>query len=346
MWKENKDSMNADIINETGEKFLKKIVLMFPGQGSQYTGMVKQFLMSKPEYIRYYRISGEVFGENIIDIVNDKDGKGIYLNDTRYSQIAIYTLSCMINDFIFKELKLKKENIYCAIGHSLGDYGALYSCGAYDFITGAKIVVFRSKLMSEISNSGDSTDEMGMAAVIGSDFNTVRNVLRNYKNRVFIANFNDYHQIVISGYKDDLLHAGEEIKKIKAKRIIPLNVNVASHCPLMLQASRSLFGFLKNMNINFNNLIYEFFSSTIAGPAEKNKLKDILVEQLIKPVRWTDSMEKIIGSDIRVFIEIGPGKVLSGLVKRILNQHGKDDIPVFNTDSMDDIENLVGFLSL
>lgn len=324
-----------------------RVVLMFPGQGSQYIGMGKEFLIKNSEFNKYFDISSDILGENLLSIINDSNNKGYLLNKTKYSQIAIYTLSCVLNDYLMKQNIIDKGRVKYTIGHSLGDYSALYSCGGYDFQEGAKLVVFRGKLMAGAASGGNTVSgkEMMMAAVIGSDINTILNVLKKYENSVFVANCNDYSQIVISGYKDKVLNASDEIKNLGAKKIIPLKVSIASHCPLMKEASIRLSEYFDKNLKNFSNLNFYFFSSTEVKKIDRGSIKETLIRQLVSPVRWVDSIEKIVDDDsnneIKSFIEIGPQKVLSGLVRRILPRIGREDIAVFNTDTYEDIERIV-----
>jgi len=323
-----------------------KVVLMFPGQGSQYIGMGKEFFLKNNEFNKYFDISSSILGENILDVINDNEGRGYLLDNTRYSQIAVYTLSCAMNDHLIKRGVIHKEKVKYVIGHSLGDYSAIYCCGGYDFKEGAQLVVFRGKLMAGFT-SGDNSGlkkEMMMAAVIGSDINTILSVLEKYKNSVFVANYNDYSQIVISGFKDEVLSAGDEIKNLGAKKIILLKVSIASHCPLMKEASIRLAEYLEKNLKNLSDLKFQFFSTTEVKKIDRGSINETLIKQLISPVRWVESIEKIIGDDsnaeIKVFIEIGPQKVLSGLVKRILSRMGREDITIFNTDTPEDIERI------
>jgi [acyl-carrier-protein] S-malonyltransferase len=325
------------------------IVFIFPGQGSQYIGMGKSFLKNNKNYQEYFDIASSQVGENILDIINDNNDKGIYLENTRYSQAAIYALSCAVNDFLFAERGIKESSAIAAVGHSLGDYSALYACGAFNFEEGAKLVAFRSRIMAE---EGDRPQgRMAMTAIIGCRVESIAKVLKKYKGRVFLANLNDYLQIVISGYADDVAKAGQDLKSCGAKRVIPLKVNIASHCPLMKVVSVKLEKYLNSDFNGFNDLKMNFFSSTEVKEIKKDFIKQMLVNQLLNPVRWIDSIEYIIGNFIKnidtenirrvSFIEVGPGKVLTGLVKRILSYNNLDIIDIFNTDSMDDIERII-----
>jgi [acyl-carrier-protein] S-malonyltransferase len=317
-----------------------KVVLMFPGQGSQSIGMGTEFLNENKKYAKYFEIAGDVFGENLLDIINNKDGRGELLDQTQYSQIAIYSLSCALSDYLFSQACFEKSSVKTVTGHSLGDYSALYGCGAFDFRQGAELVTYRGKLMADFAKSG----QMMMTAVIGSDFETIESVLKGFSQKVFIANYNDYSQIVISGMAEEVLKASEEIKSRGAKRVLPLKVSIASHCPLMKEVSVNLEKYISQKFQEFSDLNFKFFSSTELSFTAKNQIKETLVNQLVSPVRWVDAIGKVLTDDIAVCIEVGPGKVLSGLVKRIAAKLGREDIMIFNMDSLSEINSLKTYL--
>jgi len=209
-----------------------KFVLVFPGQGSQHESMGSDFLNAHSKYLKYFEISSEIIGMDLLDIINNKDGSATGLLDqTQCCQIAIYSLSCALNDYLIEGLNFSKSNIGAVIGHSLGDYGALYSSGVFNYKQGASIVAYRGKMMGSIGRELEERTgkEMMMAAVLGAEIAAVENVLEKYKDSVFLANYNDYLQVVISGIKEDIIKAGEDLKSAGAKRVIALKVNIASH---------------------------------------------------------------------------------------------------------------------
>ena len=344
---------------------VKNIILMFPGQGSQYIGMGLDFLECNKDYYEYIYQASNIFGEDLLSILKNENDKGKLIDKTEYSQILIYTISGIFNDYIFNNCKLSSIKLFAATGHSLGDYSALYSCGAFDFKEGAKLVSYRGKLMASVSGSkqdnsiilrdnsiilqdkviGNELKEMLMAAIIGSDIETISDVLDNYKGSVFIANYNDYSQIVISGYSEDVLKASEEIKNRGAKKVIPLKVSVASHCPLMQPVSEVLGKFIDNDLPVFKKLNMDFFSSTEVSKINSNQIRNTLVNQLTHPVKWVDTIENLLLPEIDTFIEIGPGKTLSGLIKRIAIKMGRGDLNILCTDTPADMDNLKQYLS-
>lgn len=322
---------------------IKKILLMFPGQGSQYAGMGYDFLNRNSDYLKYFDISSKIIGHELLDIITNKNGEGSLLEQTRYSQISIFTLSCAFYDFLFKNSlnKSKKDLTASVIGHSLGDYSAIYCSGMLEFEKSAKLVAYRGNIMNEASSKMNGM----MAAILGSDLTLISDVLEKYKNKVFIANLNDYTQTVISGYKDDVLNAVEDLKNSGIRKIIPLKVSVASHCPLMIEVSKQLDSFIKSNIEIFGVPKLDYFSTTRVSYINETKIKEVLVEQLVNPVRWLESIELMLENNYEYFIEIGPGKVLSGLVKKIASRSRKNEIKIFSTDSLEEIENLKNFFS-
>jgi len=306
---------------------------MFPGQGSQYHDMGKEFLAVNNKYSKYFKISSKIAGRDLMEIISGESGRGL-LDNTRFSQISIYSLSCALNDYIIGEFSVNKRLISTLLGHSLGEYSALYSGGAYSFKQGAELVWYRGKIMSE---ANQKTEGM-MAAVLGTEINVIKDVLAGFKDRVYIANYNDYSQTVISGYKQEVRDAVSNLIEHGAKKVIPLKVNIASHCPLMAEVSNRLEEFI-GKNVKFGDMKLPFFSTTEVAYKNKNDLAKTLTGQLTNPIRWVESIEYLLDRGINVFLEIGPGKVLSGLVGRIARKKGRE-VLVLNTSKTEDIDDL------
>jgi len=310
---------------------------MFPGQGSQYEKMGQQFLRFNSSSNKYFEIAGEIIGKDLAKIINGQDLDSS-LGDTRFSQISIYTLSCALFDYLSEDLSLDMKSIDTVMGHSLGEYSTLYSCGSYDFRTGAELVAYRGNIMSNADRSAKGM----MAAILGAEAGRVEDVLKEYRDRVFIANYNDYTQIVISGYEEDMKNAMAGLKEKGIKKVIPLKVNIASHCPLMEEVSKKLGDFI-DKNIIFKEPALPFLSTTEVKYTGKGELKKTLTGQLTNPIHWVDSIKLLLDKGVNTFVEIGPGKVLSGLVLRIARKN-KQNVDIMNTNDIDDIEDLIGKL--
>jgi [acyl-carrier-protein] S-malonyltransferase len=321
--------MHKDKISEDS----KKIALMFPGQGSQYRDMGKDFLEANNYYKKFFKISSEIAGKDLLEVIDSRSRSNL-LDNTRFSQISIYTLSCAINDYLFNSISIDKNRIAAVTGHSLGEYSALYSAGAYGFKEGAELVGYRGIVMGDENRSQNGM----MAAILGMDKMSVEDTVKNYAGRVFIANYNDYTQIVISGHKDAVEDVAGELKAKGAKKIVTLKVGIASHCPLMEKVSDKLKRFIDD-GVEFGNMDMRFFSTTEVSYRDKADIAGTLVGQLVNPIRWVESIEYLLSDGIRMFIEIGPGKVLSGLVGRIARKNGVE-VTLLNTNSMDDMESL------
>lgn len=314
-----------------------KIALIFPGQGSQSEKMGQQFLRFNSKYLDYFDMASEVLKTDLQGIINGDD-KYNNLNDTRFSQVSIFCLSIALFDYIVGELSLDKKYIDTILGHSLGEYSALYGCGAYTFEKGLDLVAYRGEIMS----AADKTVKGMMAAVLGAESGLIEDVLKSYGNKVFIANYNDYTQIVISGYEDEVIRVMSDLKERGIKKVIPLKVKIASHCPLMGGVSESLGDFMKT-GIDFNDPVIPFLSTTEVSYRAGKDIKDTLKGQLVNPIRWVDSIEFLLDRGVDIFIEIGPGKVLSGLTARIARKN-KKDITILNTSGLGDIENTISKL--
>ena len=320
------------------DKNKRKIVLMFPGQGSQYAGMGMDYLDLLNKSNNYFETASESLQEDLIKIISGDNGSNEKLENTFYAQLSIFTLSAAISEYLFKKEYLDKASIFAVTGHSLGDYSALYACGFFDFKEGFEIVKCRGKLMSEANEKMDGM----MAAVLGTEYRTLESLLLDYKNKfneeVYLANYNDYSQIVISGRRSNMGKAIEFLKENGVRKVIPLKVKIASHTPLMQDVSEKLGKHFTNIVLNDPQI--NFYSSTSLIYAKKEEIKSVMQEQLVIPINWVGSIEYFLNHEVNTFIEIGPGRVLSGLVKRIADKDSKN-VLIFNTDKLPDLNNLI-----
>ena len=304
--------------------------IIFPGQGSQKAGMATEFEKN-------FQIVKDIF-EQADDILKFKlseiilRGSDEELKKTEITQPAILTTSFAIFTVLKSEFNFNLSNVKFLAGHSLGEYSALVASGSLSFKDAISLVHRRGKLMQEAVPLGQGS----MLAVMGIENNELKELINNFdkKNGVCeIANDNAKGQIIISGEKI-ALNKFNEVLKEKKKRSVFLPVSAPFHCSLMKSAANEMDKLLQN--IEFKNAQIQLISNVTALPLEKKEdIAKLLFEQIFSPVRWRESIEYMIKKGITDFIEIGPGKVLSGLVKRT-----NDKVKVDNINSIDDIKNL------
>ncbi len=286
------------------------VCFMFPGQGAQYVGMGKDFfeqtdigrsLFSTADEILEFPLSETCF-----------QGPEKTLTQTENTQPALFVCSVIA----YELLKQKGLEPSLVLGHSLGEYTALYAAGAFDFTTGLRLVRKRGTLMQHAGEDMPGT----MAAIIGLDFDTVEQVCTEVKEEmgkeVVTANFNSPNQLVISGDVDAVKQAGDILADKGAKRVIPLKVSGAFHSALMEHAAEKFKAFLQEQTLH--NASLNFINNADAQIiARTDEIKDSLARQLTSCVLWTKSVTKAIAGGCSPFVEAGPGKVLSGLLRRI-----------------------------
>ena len=302
-------------------------VIVFPGQGSQMTGMGKDFFDSFQEVKDTFDLLSELTKINLKDIIFNNPSN--LLNETQYTQIAIFTVSLSLYK-ILKLLNNKNLDINYMLGHSLGEYSAL--CAAK--IISVEDCAYLLKNRGELMQKAYEPNQSGMAAIIGIDCLKAENIISDNKLNVQIANDNSPIQIVISGNKEDLLNSEKFFKKSGALKFILLNVSAAFHSNLMKTAEEKMLKFIKKIKFNPSNInIISNYSA--ASSNNISILIQNLSKQMSNKVRWMESIKTLENLQEDTIIEIGPGKVLSGLIKRI-NKKFK----LINFDSINDIENI------
>ena len=281
----------------------------FPGQGSQSVAMLKDLAENFSVVTDTYQQASDVLGYDLWALV--QDGPAADLNQTDKTQPALLAASVAIWR-VWLEQGGEKPSIIA--GHSLGEYSALVCAGVIDFQDAIKLVELRGQLMQEAVPAGTGA----MSAVIGLDNDKIAECCEQGAEGQVVSpvNFNSPGQTVIAGNKEAVERAGVLLKEAGAKRVLPLPVSVPSHCALMKPAADKLAIALENVTFNAP-LISVINNVDVAIEADPIKIKDALVRQLFCPVRWTEIIEKMAEDGITLQIETGPGKVLSGLVRRI-----------------------------
>jgi [acyl-carrier-protein] S-malonyltransferase len=287
---------------------MSKKAFVFPGQGSQFVGMGMDVYEMYPEARDIFDRANEIIGINLSKICFE--GPEEELKQTQITQPAIFVHSMAI----FEILKNKNYKPDAVAGHSLGEYSALVAAEAFSFEDGLKLVKIRGALMQKAGVDRPGT----MAAIIGLDPEKVNEICASVQEVgiVCAANYNSPGQVVISG-EIKAVHAAMEVAKEQgARRVVELVVSGAFHSPLMHAAQEGLAQALNETHIRDAQIpIYTNVSAAATSAADK--IRDLLFKQLNHPVRWVEIIENMAASGVNTFYEVGPGKVLSGLIKRI-----------------------------
>ncbi|MBX2976756.1 MAG: ACP S-malonyltransferase [Ignavibacteriaceae bacterium] len=302
-----------------------KKAFLFPGQGSQYVGMAKDLYENSVEVKEMIKTADDALGVNLSHIMFN--GPEDTLRQTEYTQPAIFLHSVVLASII------RRLNIEGAAGHSLGEYSALVSAGAIQFYDAIKLVRFRGMGMQQSGIDNPGT----MAAVVGLSPEVLEEVCKEAaaSGIVQCANFNSPGQIVISGSVDGV-RKGMEIAKSKgAKLVKELVVSGAFHSPLMQSAKDKLKDELDKSNIY--NARFPVYANVTAKPVtDKDEIKSLLYRQVTSPVRWEETVVNMINDGFDEFYEVGPGKVLQGLVKRI-----NPNVSINGIDKFEDVERYI-----
>ncbi|MBQ4124107.1 ACP S-malonyltransferase [bacterium] len=285
---------------------MSQYALIFPGQGSQYQGMGKDLYDNSEAARNVFKTADEVLGYRISDLCFN--GTNEDLTKTINSQPCILTVSIAALEALKEKMNV---DIVAAAGHSLGEYAALYAAEAIDLKTVIQLIAKRASLMNKAAENTNGA----MAAVIGLDNESIIKVTQNLNN-VYVANFNSPGQVVITGDKEEITNSLDKFKEAGAKRVLPLAVSGAFHSPLMNEAANEFVNFVKQFKFN-NTKIPVYTNVDANAETDASIFMEKLPKQIYSSVLWTQTINNIEKSGISNFIEIGPGKVLSGLNKKI-----------------------------
>ena len=303
--------------------------VIFPGQGSQVVGMGKEFFEKHEIVKKLFKEADEILEFSLSKLI--LEGSKDELDLTVNTQPAIFLISYSIFQVVKENFNINLNEAKYFAGHSLGEYSALSCAGYLNFGQTIKILRVRGDAMQNSVPKGEG----GMLAVLGSKIEDVEKILSDNQNNfvAYVANDNSNGQIVMSGKTKDLQILSEFLRDNKIKNI-KLPVSAPFHCSLMSKATMVMteelqkINFKQSKNILISNVTAEEISNT-------EDLKNLLIKQIEKRVRWRESILNMINKGVNQFIEIGPGKVLSGLVKRI-----NKDVKISSINSQSDIESL------
>ena len=306
-----------------------KISLIFPGQGSQFVGMGKDFYNSfntaKDTFVKLDDTLRRPLSNVIFSGAEEE------LSNTINSQPSIMSTSIAIYNVIIEEGFVDKSSISCVAGHSLGEYSALVVNESLTIEDSIKLLDVRSRAMQESMPVGTG----GMAALIGKPLNEIDEILPelNRHGKVFIANDNANGQVVLSGEIGAINFICENYRDFKIKRAVKLPVSAPFHCELINSASEKLGNVMSNQK--FDEFIFPLYSNVTAEQCDNSIIKDLLVRQVVSRVKWRESVENMIRDDINFFIEIGPGNILTNLIKRI-----NKEVAAISISAVEDLEKI------
>lgn len=305
---------------------MSKIAFLFPGQGAQYIGMAKDFYENIPVCREVFDLAGKASGVDVAALCFEENDR---IHITEYTQIAMLAAETAI----LKAVEEKGIKPDVAAGLSLGEYAALAVSGVMGLADIFALVRKRGIYMQEAVPFGGA-----MSAVLGLDADTIENICWNTEGIVSIANYNCPGQIVITGEEKAVQEASMKLTEAGAKRCVPLKVSGPFHSEMMKGAGEKLGRELESVEIKDIQIPY---ISNVTGDyvSGKEKVKGLLKKQVSASVKWQQSMERMIADGVTVFIEIGPGKTLSGFMRKI-----NKDVTMINIEKLEDLEKLTAIL--
>ena len=311
---------------------MKKFAMVFPGQGSQTVGMLAELAGDYPIVQETFKQASEVLGYDLWQLV--QEGPAEELNKTWQTQPALLTASVAVYRVWQQKYSELKPEVMA--GHSLGEYSALVCAGVLDFQDAVKLVELRGKLMQQAVPEGTGA----MYAIIGLDNDAIINACKQAEQGEVVSavNFNSPGQVVIAGAKAAVERAAALCKEAGAKRALPLAVSVPSHCTLMKPAADQLSVSLESITLKAP-VVAVLNNVDVKAETDATAIRNALVRQLYSPVRWTETVEKMAQNGVEVLVEVGPGKVLNGLAKRIVDS--LQAVSVNDVKSLDAVNELL-----
>lgn len=303
---------------------MSKTVFMFPGQGAQYIGMGKDFYENIPASRNIFELASDVTGLDIQHLCFEENSD---INVTEYTQIAMLTVEAAI----LAALEAKGKKPQATAGLSLGEYGALIASKVMEPQEAFKVVRQRGIFMQEAVPTGGA-----MSAILGLDADKIEAICEQTEGIVSIANYNCPGQIVITGEESAVAKAAEGCKEAGAKRTVALNVSGPFHSKLLSGAGEKLAAVLEDAKILEFEIPY-VANVTADYVTQAKEVKPLLVQQVSSPVRFQQTIERLIADGYDEFVEIGPGKTLSGFLRKI-----NRDIKTVNIEKLEDFTNYVG----
>lgn len=301
---------------------MSNIMYMFPGQGAQFVGMGKAMYDKYDKAREIFDIAGRATGLDIAALCFEENNK---INITEYTQIAMLTVEAAIYA-VMEEKGLKCD--YTA-GLSLGEYGALIAAGVLSYEDAFKVVRQRGIFMQEAVPTGGA-----MAAVLGMDAEVIEKICNETEGYVSIANYNCPGQIVITGEEAAVGRASEALKEAGAKRVVPLNVSGPFHSKMLEPAGERLGRVIDETTINEVKVPY-VSNVTAKLVTDSVNIRELLVKQISSSVRWQQTIELMIESGVDTFVEIGPGKTLSGFMRKITRD---ENIKTYHIETPEELD--------
>jgi [acyl-carrier-protein] S-malonyltransferase len=301
-----------------------KTAFIFPGQGAQYIGMGRDFYEQMPVSREMFDLASKAANLDVAALCFEENEK---INITEYTQIAMLAMEAAV----LKAVEEKGFKPDMAAGLSLGEYGALVAAGVMSEEDAFRVVRKRGMYMQEAVPKGGA-----MTAVLGLGADAIEKVCEETEGIVSIANYNCPGQIVITGQADAVNKAAQTLSEAGAKRCIPLNVSGPFHSIMLKEAGEKLGEVLEETEIHDIRLPY-LANVTADYVADKEQVKPLLMQQIASPVRWQQSVERMIADGVDNFVEIGPGKTLSGFMRKI-----NRDVKVINIEKVEDLKKLDG----